>query len=334
MEIEPFSLSLSEPLSTAAGEIDSREGFLVTLERGAVRGVGEATPLAGWTESTEDCESALRDVVADGVDSACPDPAETPAACHAVELATADLAAREEGVPLARWLTTDPAESVPVNATIGDGGVDAAVEAARKALKDGFETLKVKVGARSLEADLERLRAVRRVAADVTLRVDANGAWSRPEAQRAIDRLADLPVSYVEQPLAAADLAGHAALRGRGVGIALDESIRERGVDAILKAGAADTLVLKPMALGGIRRSREIAVRARKRGVYPMVTTTVDGVVARTAALHLAASLGIDRACGLATADRLSADLASDPARVRDGRMHLPDEPGVGVRFG
>jgi len=334
MKIDPFSLSLPEPLATAAGDICWREGFLVTFERDEVRGVGEATPLSGWTESHEECERALRAVADGDRDPSEIDPTETPAAAHAVGLAHADLAARERAVPLAEWLADDPADSTPVNATIGDAGREATAEAARNAVEDGFETVKVKVGVRSVEADLERVRAVREAVGDIDLRVDANGAWSRPEATRAIEGLTDLSVSYVEQPLAADDLTGHAALRDRGVGIALDESIRERGVDAVLETTAGDVLVLKPMTLGGVRRTREIALRARDRGVDPIVTTTVDGVVARTGALHLATSLGIDRACGLATADRLATDLAVDPAPVRDGRMHLPDAPGIGVDIG
>ncbi|WP_136688147.1 o-succinylbenzoate synthase [Halorhabdus amylolytica] len=334
MKVEPFSLSLSEPLATAAGDIGSREGFLVTLQDDEVRGVGEATPLAGWTESFEECERALRAVANGDRDRAELDPTETPAAAHAVELAHADLAARERAVPLAEWLAEGYRTSVPVNATIGDAEVEAAAEAARNAVEDGFETVKVKVGVRSVEADLERVRAVREAVGDIDLRVDANGAWSRPEATRAIEGLTDLSVSYVEQPLAADDLTGHAALRDRGVGIALDESLPERGVDSILETDAADGLVLKPMALGGVHRAREIALRARDRGVDPVVTTTIDGAVARTAALHLAASLGIERACGLATADRLAADLAVDPAPVKDGRMSLPDAPGIGVDIG
>ena len=59
----PFSLALAEPLETADGTISAREGFLVRLVDEAsddsVVGYGEATPLAGWTESLADCEQAL-----------------------------------------------------------------------------------------------------------------------------------------------------------------------------------------------------------------------------------------------------------------------------------
>jgi len=85
------------------------------------------------------------------------------------------------------------------------------------------------------------------------------------------------------------------------------------------------------MALGGVDRARQAALEAREAGVEPVVTTTIDAVVARTAALHLAASVPDLPACGLATADRLAEDLAPDPAPVEDGRMAVPDAPGHGV---
>ncbi|MFC6754694.1 o-succinylbenzoate synthase, partial [Halorubrum tibetense] len=54
MRLRRFSVALSSPLGTARGDIREREGFLVGVESG----VGEATPLPGWTESLAACESA------------------------------------------------------------------------------------------------------------------------------------------------------------------------------------------------------------------------------------------------------------------------------------
>ncbi|QGN06832.1 o-succinylbenzoate synthase [Halorhabdus sp. CBA1104] len=334
MEIEPFSLPLASPLGTATDRIESREGALIVVERDGVRGVGEATPLPGWTESLDACRAVLRAVAAGERPPASVDPAERPAARHGLTLAEADATARAAGVPLAQWLaadTADTAGSVPVNATIGDADPDATARAATAAVEAGFRCLKVKVGARPLGADLDRLRAIRREERDVTIRLDANGSWTRTVAEDALKEISDLNVTLIEQPLPPDDLDGHEQLQGRGVDIALDESLREHGIDAIKSADTADVVVLKPMVLGGLDRAAALARTARQHGMEPIVTTTIDGVVARTAALHLAASLGIDRACGLATADRLAEDLAGDPAPVRDGYMTVPDASGIGV---
>ncbi|MFB6269883.1 MAG: mandelate racemase/muconate lactonizing enzyme family protein [Halobacterium sp.] len=324
--IRSFSLPLARPLETAGGSISERRGFLCFRDGG----VGEATPLGRWTETYAECERALR--AADDAEdwaaalAACED---APAARHAVSLAKLDAESKRAGESLAAHRTDDPAASVPVNATIGDAPREETVEAARRAGREGFETVKVKVGARPISEDVERVLGVAD-ATDLAVRADANGAWTREQAQDACYALGDV-VEYVEQPLPAHDLAGNADLRADGAAIALDESLTEYGVSEVLEA--ADYVVLKPMALGGVDVARDAAGAAREADVTPVVTTTIDGVVARTAAVHLAASIPDVPACGLATADLLAAHLASDPAPVSDGRVNVPDSPGLGVEI-
>jgi L-alanine-DL-glutamate epimerase-like enolase superfamily enzyme len=139
-----------------------------------------------------------------------------------------------------------------------------------------------------------------------------------------------MDLAYVEQPLPATELASTARLaRESAVSIAVDESLAEHGVDAVLAADAADVVVLKPMALGGPDRTVDAAVRARDAGVEPVVTTTIDAVVARTAAVHVAAAIPNVSACGLATAGLLEEDLAADPCPVEAGWVSVPDGPGL-----
>lgn len=336
MRVEPYSLPLSEPLTTADGTIESRAGYLVTVQVDGERGVGEAAPLAGWTESRSDCRRAL-EAASDRDDESGPeaaleslDAAETPAARHALALALADARSRAAGDPLYRYLGAEQRTAhVPVNATIGDSSVVQTRAAAERAVEDGFRTLKLKVGVRDIGSDLERLWAVREACPDAQLRTDANGAWDEETARKAIRTGVVQRLTYVEQPLPADDLAGHAALRGNGVAIALDESVVECGVDAVLDAEAADVVVLKPMALGGPDRALAAAERARNAGVEPVVTTTIDGAIARTAAVHVAAAIPDRPACGLATGGRLERDLLpEDPAPREGGHVRVPSDPG------
>ncbi|ELZ24340.1 chloromuconate cycloisomerase [Halosimplex carlsbadense 2-9-1] len=340
-DIDPFSLPLESPLATAAGEISERSGFLVRYDHRGERGVGEATPLPGWTESLDECETGLEralDAGAGGAHSAGLlefDADEIPAARHGFATALLDADARADGIPLYRWFDDSrTVRSVPVNATVGDGDPETTVEHANEAVEDGFDCLKCKVGARSVDEDIERVRAVREAVGDrVTLRLDANGGWSRAEAERAIERVEPLDVAYVEQPVAADDLAGLADLRGNGVDIAVDEGLVEHSMAEVFAADAADVAILKPMVLGGPGNAQTLALRARDRGIEPVVTTTVDAVVARTAAVHVAAAIPDVAPCGLATAEMLATDLADDPAPVSDGRIAVPQDSGLGVEI-
>jgi o-succinylbenzoate synthase len=330
MNVEPFSLSLARPLSTARGEITEREGFLVRVEHDGETGYGEATPLPGWTESLAECRAALDAVDGDAPALALSGMDGTPAARHGLELALFDAAARARDEPLYRYLGGEAAvEGVPVNATVGDGSPARTAREAREAVRAGYPAVKVKVGVRELDADVDRLEAVREACPSVELRADVNGAWDRETARRALPALARLDLAYLEQPLPASDLVGHAGLRGEGARIAIDESLAAASVDEVLAAGAADVLVLKPMALGGPSRARRAALRARTVGHEPVLTTTIDGSLARAAAVHVAASIADVGACGLATAPWLATDLTdADPAPVEGGRVSVPSGPG------
>ncbi|QLG47666.1 mandelate racemase/muconate lactonizing enzyme family protein [Natrinema halophilum] len=353
LEYRSFSLDLAEPLETADGTIDSRDGFLVRLvDDGSADGgkpvdsgdspavgYGEATPLPGWTESSEDCEEAL-ERARDAIQTAGPSEAlETVdrqvAARHGLALALADLQATRDATPLYRYLGNGPMVGrVPVNATIGDGSPSETVREALSAVDRGFRCCKLKVGLRSVEEDIERVQRVREaVGSDVELRADANEAWTYEEAESALERFADLGVSILEQPLPGGALEGHADLRAQtsDVSIALDEGLLEHGVDAICDAGAADVVVLKPMALGGIDIARKVAAWLAELEITPLVTTTIDGVVARTGAVHVAAAIPDVPACGLATGDLLSTDLGHDPVLLEKGSAVVPQAKGLGV---
>ncbi|MFW5949668.1 MAG: mandelate racemase/muconate lactonizing enzyme family protein [Halolamina sp.] len=338
-ELREFSLTLTEPLTTAAGEIERREGWLVRVETRDAVGFGEATPLPGWTESRDACREALERgltrLETDGPETALLAVAENPAARHGLDTALADLRAGQAGLPAYRYLGDAAAvDRVPVNATIGDGDRAETVAAARSAIDSGFSCLKVKVGNRPVGVDADRLRAIRdAVGQGIEIRADANGAWSPEEAREALREFGPIDVEYVEQPLPADDLDGHADLSASAsdVRIALDETIAECGVDAALDAGIADVVILKPMVLGGPTPTVDAARRARATDVVPVVTTTVDGVVARTAAVHATAAIPDPAPAGLATGDLIADDLGPDPAPIRDGSAIVPGDKGLGV---
>lgn len=329
IDYREFSLPLETTLSTAAGEIEHRKGFALRVGDDPA-GVGEATPLPDWTESLVECRKALAGI--EDPNAALDALEDRPAARHGLSLALADRHARAEGEPLYRHFGGDPVGTVPVNATIGDASAERTADAASEAVRNGFGTVKCKIGARPVENDIERVRAVREaVRPDVSLRLDANGGWTRAEADRALDALAGLGIEYVEQPLAPDDVAGHRALADAPVPVALDETLAGRDSKEIEDfAGVADVLILKPMAVGGVDRVVDLGRRVADEADI-VVTTTVDAVIARVGAVHAAAALGIERACGLATGDRLAADLGPDPAPVREGEIAIPQEPGLGT---
>jgi len=375
-----YALALAAPFQTARERLEVRRGFLVRVRDNAGReGVGEAAPIAGFgMESLAEAGAALERWAALRPDafpaqpssaqpsSAQPSAAATvalpteldplrvaldpqgrvPTACHALECALADLAARQAGLPLYRWLLTALGEGqrpVPdwlsVNATLAALAPAEAARAAAELAAQGFGTLKVKVGVGGMAADAERVRAVRAAAPRVRLRVDANGAWSRAEAAAWLERQAELGLEYAEQPLPREDLAGMAKLAAScPVRIAADEAVlSEEDARRVLDARAAHVLVLKPMALGGPLAALRVARMALAAGAAVVLTTSLEGVFGRTAALHVAAAAQalagaqLLPAAGLATGHLLREDHHPNPPRPVDGRLHVPQGPGLGI---
>ncbi len=235
-------------------------------------------------------------------------------------------------------LTPRPSASTLVLAATN---VEAAAAAAARAVEAGFRTLKIKAAPDDTTATLvARVAAVRAVAGDeVALRLDVNGTWALEEAVERLRALAGFALAYVEQPLHPKDLAGAAALRGQaGMRVAADEAIDSvDGARAVLAAGAADVLVVKPARVGGPVPVTEIALLAADLGVPVVVSSMFETGVGLAVALACAATLpdvpgwpAMERDHGLATADLLEDDLIVAPFVVTDGRMQAPFGSGCG----
>ena len=173
----------------------------------------------------------------------------------------------------------------------------------------GCTTAKVKVAepGQTLAEDVARVNAVRAVIP--TVRVDANGGWSVPEAVAAAQALtADGTLEYLEQPCRT--VAELAEVRRRvAVPVAADESIRKAEDPlAVVRAGAADIAVLKVAPLGGIAALLDIAAQI---DIPVVVSSALDSAVGITAGLAAAAALPrLEHACGLGTGGLFVTDVA------------------------
>ncbi|NJD87167.1 MAG: o-succinylbenzoate synthase [Betaproteobacteria bacterium] len=315
-EFIPYAIAFREPVTTGAGRWAERRGAWLRLEADDGRvGLGEAAPL-GRVETAASLEEAL---------------AQGPFRDAAFDLAELDLEAQRFGRPLAWVLSDAPRAQVAVNATLFAPDARSLAEEAARAVSAGFRTLKVKVAAAAPEVDIARILAVRgRVGAGVAIRIDANRAWDEETALEVLRAVEGCDIEYVEDPVAG-DL--RAVGRRVNIPVAADPATLEEG-ERVLRSRGADYLVLKPMALGGLRPTRKLAVAAIDAGLGVVITSILETAVGVAGALHLAASLpGPERAHGLATAGLLEEAPVEGLDPPHDGRMRLPKGPGLGVRL-
>ncbi len=223
--------------------------------------------------------------------------------------------------------------SIPVNVTVP--AVDGETAHRIVTASGGCRTAKVKVAepGQSERDEVERLEAVRdALGPGGAIRVDANGGWDVDTAiarLRVLDRAAG-GLEYAEQPVA--DVPGLAAVRrATHVPVAADESIR-RAEDpfAVVRAEAADIVVLKVQPLGGVRACLDLAAEV---GLPVVVSSALETSVGLAAGIALAAALpDLPYACGLATAQLLTADVTGRPLLPRDGQIEVsrPEaDPGL-----
>jgi L-alanine-DL-glutamate epimerase-like enolase superfamily enzyme len=324
--LEQRRFGFRTPLRTAYGELREREVLELRVEEGEWVGVGEAAPLepydgvslAAVRDALERCRPLLEDGAhgdrEDLVD-ACWLEAGLPQAVAAVDVALWDLQARMAGAPVAALLGRAVAERVPVSATIAATDRAGAAAEAADAVAAGFGTLKLKV---AVGDDAGRLAAVRAVAPNAALRVDANGAWTVDEGAGALAALAPVGLELAEEPVRGID--AFRALRERvDVPLAMDETAADPGA---VGSGAADGVCLKLAACGGIGGLLAAADAARAAGSFVYLASTYDGPVGIAAAVHAAAAVHPERPCGLAT------------LRLFDGAREVPFAPvgpGLGV---
>jgi len=210
-----FTLPLERPLPLKHETLHERVGYLLALtDEAGLTGWGEAAPLPGFSaERLSQVEARLRESVPrlagyrlpehyDELEGAGLLALDGPSAVSfAIETAYLNLRAAQENMPLYRYLNPQAPAAIPCNALLmNEGeGVEARAEAI---VTQGFQTVKLKVGALPLAEDIDRVRKVREALGPTPLlRLDGNRAWSLADALAFAEAVEGLHIEYIEEPL-------------------------------------------------------------------------------------------------------------------------------------
>lgn len=198
----------------------------------------------------------------------------------------------------------------------------------------GFTAVKIKVGKTDLAEDVERVAAVRALLGpDRGLMIDANQRWDLERATRSVTALSAFAPAWIEEPLRADDLAGHAELARRiGVPIAVGENLHTAYRFAeYLDAGAAQIVQPNIVRVGGITPFRRIAALAAEHDVplHPHLLPELSGQLALT----LAGGDPLVEDVEDAGFGPLGALVDPSPVAIADGRLTDLPHLGLGLRF-
>ena len=256
-----YSLALRSPLNLGPTTLGTREGLLVQVGTGW----GEIAPLPGF--STEGLQEAIQDAME----------------------ALRTLAARREpnprhssvrfGLDCARLPWPPPqASSAPSYALLA-GDADAWLERTDPWISQLPHKVKIKVGRQNPASELALIRRVCTARPDLTLVLDANGAWSRAQAVAFCSALTSVSIAYLEDPCdKLQDI--EAVARATGMPVALDRSIAA-GQDWRPFPGLV-AVVVKPMLIGSIAHNERLANRALAAGLAVVVSSSFESGVGLT----------------------------------------------------
>jgi muconate cycloisomerase len=349
-KIEPIAVSLpmTKPVIMAGEEVRRADNVLLRLEAddGQV-GWGEAAAaptmtgetIASMVAAVQHLAPVLAGRAAADIDGALAAMDGRMYGNHgakaAIEIALHDLVGRATRQPVHALLGERLRSRVTLLSVIGGGDLEGDLRDAGTKKKDGFSIFKIKVGVDTPARDAERTRRICAVLGEgMLISADANQGFDADAAIAYLRALDGCGLDFLEQPVAARDLDGMAAVAAAtGIAIGADEGIHGLAdISAHHARGAAQGVSLKAIKLGGLRALVEAARLCDRLGMRVNLSCkTGESSIACAAALHVAA-VAPALAWGLTLTNAgLRDDVTAQPIRSARGGAGVPDGPGLGI---
>lgn len=349
VKLGKISVPLRVPFKTALRSVSSVEDIVVEVhtDTGAV-GYGEAPPTGAITgDTTGAILGALQDHIIKTVVGRDVDDFEdlmlalnkcivgNTSAKAAMDMALWDLYGQLYKIPVYKLLGGSRKEII-TDITISVNDPDEMARDAVDAVRRGYDTLKIKVGAHP-ELDVARLTAVRQaIGNDTRIRIDANQGWEPKQAVRLLNQMQEkgLDIEFVEQSVKAHDIDGLRYVTERSyVPVLADESVfSPEDAVRIMQTRAADLVNIKLMKCGGLYNALKIVSAAEVYGVECMIGCMLEAKISVNAAVHLACAKKIITKIDLDGPVLCSEDPILGGAVFDEQRITVSDEPGLGIK--
>lgn len=305
-----YELQFKQQAGTSRGVLHKRTVWYLFLEKNKQTGLGECAPLPGLSKETPEEVETLLQSINDNPKKYVENPDllnDLPSLKFALETALLDLKYGGERILFPSAFTEGKA-GIPINGLIWMGEAGKMKAQIDTKLASGFQCIKLKIGAINFEEELKLLQGIRQRfnAEQITLRVDANGAFSPDEALPKLRKLAELQLHSIEQPIAAGNWEKMAKLcKESPLPIALDEELigvnnREERIQ-LLNTIQPQYLVLKPSLHGGISGCNEWIELAGERSIEWWITSYLESNIGLNAIAQWAFTKNISMHQGLGT---------------------------------
>lgn len=300
----------NKPAKTSRDILFTRDSWILQLvdSDGIVLGEGEVAPLWGLSNETkEDVLSELdRLTHLENIDEVS---SPVSSVQCAIDAAVAGYHSKQIDFP---FLPKSELNPIPINGLIWMNDIEAMRIEARKKFNEGSRCIKLKIGALNFNDELNLIREVRSWGSEdeLTIRVDANGAFHVEEALDKLNKLAEFNLHSIEQPIQAGQLEAIFALCAESpVPIAFDEELIESNssdFESFLTVGKPAFLVVKPSLHGGYTAAENWKSWSDKHGIGFWITSSLESNVGLNHLANWACKMKLEGVQGLGTGSLFS----------------------------
>lgn len=333
--IHKHLLQFKQAAGTSRGVLHTKTVYYLLLNHSLnpdIVGIGECGTLPGLSfDDRPDYEARLNQMVEDvNRNGHLPltTPGQFPSIDFAFEMALLDLASGGK-----RLLFDTPfsrgEESIPMNGLIWMGDEDFMLSQIEQKLAQGFKVLKLKIGAIDFQTELNILQSIRKTYSgeQITIRLDANGAFDPDEVLKRLKKLAVFDIHSIEQPIRQGQSREMAELCSKTpIPIVLDEElIGIQGIKnqaLLLKNIRPQYIILKPTLLGGFAASKQWIELAASLNIDWWVTSALESNIGLNAIAQWTATQGSQLPQGLGTGGLYTNNIPS-PLEVKNGTLRF-----------
>ena len=329
-----YILQLKVPGGTSRGVLREKPSWFFHFEKVGKIGIGECGLLPGLSVD----DRPAYEIKLDEVVQACnhgkeiPNLRDWPSIAFGWEMAMADLHADKKH-HLFPSPFTEGSAGIDINGLVWMGKPETMRQQIDEKLRAGFHCIKLKIGAVDFADELNLIRHIRKnySAADITIRVDANGAFSPTDAPEKLSRLAEFDLHSIEQPIAAGNWDAMAALCANSpLAIALDEELigitDDAQMESLMSTIRPQAIILKPSLLGGFAACDQWIALAEKHKTTWWATSALESNIGLNAIAQYTFTKNNPLPQGLGTG-QLYTNNFDGPLEIVDGKLfYFPEK--------
>ncbi len=325
-------LNFKNPSGTSRGILHTKETWYIKIEDHNNIGIGECGILRGLSyDDRPDYEEMLKWTCANiskGPEILWEDLIEYPSIQAGIEMAYLSLKSKDP-YTLFPSAFTEGKKNISINGLVWMGDEIFMRDQIQQKIEQGFDCIKMKVGAIDFNQEFTLLSAIRKEfdKDKITLRVDANGGFAFAKAQHILQQLSTLDIHSIEQPIAVQQWDEMRALcENTPVPIALDEEligvIDVEKKQKLLTTIRPQYIILKPSFIGGFQGSEQWIDLAKTYDIGWWVTSALESNVGLNAIAQWAYTLYPEGPQGLGTGSLFTNNIAS-PLEVENGVLQI-----------